>query len=376
MLYNQISKKQKKCPYCGEEILVVAKKCKYCGEWLEEKKQDSAAPQKTVCPVCAEEIDPETAVCPYCHEHIGDSKETAVSVASATETPKKILETGAEPKHSSKGFFAACFFDTLRRHYADFRGTESRKSYWCFILCEMAAILGTSFLGMLFGTGIFICFYLIISLALCIPTLAITVRRLHDIGKTGWWILIAMIPLAGPVWLLILLCKRGKTDILNVQWTKTDTILCAVLSIAIVFAAVSSSFVANNDSAKYFLMEEPIILPNGTKVALATDNKEDVEGGYLPCGDMTIVVVDGRNIKPILSSSQLRKTSDFKDVVYESLGEYADENSDWAINHIETLNDVPNYVYFEFWANGLDVPYDYVGLVNVDTGEIVAIMYE
>lgn len=366
----------KKCPYCGEEILAVAKKCKYCGEWLEEKKLDSAAPQKTVCPVCAEEIDPETAVCPYCHEHIGEQKETAVPVASATDTPKKILETKADPKHSPRGFFATCFFDTLRRHYADFRGAESRKSYWCFILCEMAAILGTSFLGMLFGTGIFICFYLIISLALCIPTLAITVRRLHDIGKTGWWILIAMIPLAGPVWLLILLCKRGKTDILNVQWTKTDTILCAVLSIAIVFAAVSSSFVANNDSAKYFLMEEPIILPNGTKVALATDNKEDVEGGYLPCGDMTIVVVDGRNIKPILSSSQLRKTSDFKDVVYESLGEYADENSDWAINHIETLNDVPNYVYFEFWANGLDVPYDYVGLVNVDTGEIVAIMYE
>jgi DNA-directed RNA polymerase subunit RPC12/RpoP len=44
----------KHCPYCGEEILVIAKKCKYCGEWQKEKP----APKEMIaCPICGERID-------------------------------------------------------------------------------------------------------------------------------------------------------------------------------------------------------------------------------------------------------------------------------------------------------------------------------
>lgn len=242
----------KKCPYCGEDILAVAKKCKYCGEWLEEMKQKPVAPRKTVCPVCAEEIDEGTEVCPYCHEHIGASKESTMVVGSTAKNSEESPKAEVKPEHSFGSFFATYFFDTLRKHYADFRGAESRKSYWCFILCEMIAILGVSFLGMLFGTGTFICFYLIISLALCVPTLAIAVRRLHDIGKTGWWILISMIPLVGSVWLLILLLKKGEAEAPDTRWSMFDSLYMGVLALVIIVGTLLPAV----GGEKYYVYED------------------------------------------------------------------------------------------------------------------------
>ena len=48
------------------------------------------------------------------------------------------------------------------------------------------------------------------SLAIILPSLAIEIRRLHDIGKSGWWIFIALIPLVGSIWLLVLLATEGQ----------------------------------------------------------------------------------------------------------------------------------------------------------------------
>ena len=48
-------------------------------------------------------------------------------------------------------------------------------------------------------------FYILYGLAVIIPSLAVSIRRLHDIGKSGWWILICIIPLIGAIWLLVLM---------------------------------------------------------------------------------------------------------------------------------------------------------------------------
>ena len=48
-------------------------------------------------------------------------------------------------------------------------------------------------------------FYILYTLAIIIPSLAVAVRRLHDTGKSGWWIFISLIPLIGGIWLLVLL---------------------------------------------------------------------------------------------------------------------------------------------------------------------------
>ena len=66
-------------------------------------------------------------------------------------------------------------------------------------------IIGTSFGH--YGYGII---YFLYCLAVFLPGLAVQVRRLHDLGKSGWMILIALIPLVGAIWLLVLYCLDGQ----------------------------------------------------------------------------------------------------------------------------------------------------------------------
>ncbi len=92
-------------------------------------------------------------------------------------------------------------------HYFDFKGRARRKEYWMFVLFNLIfAILAfvlDNILGIAMedvGYGPLYTFYV---LGMLIPGLAVAVRRLHDIGKSGWLILIAFIPLVGPIWLIV-----------------------------------------------------------------------------------------------------------------------------------------------------------------------------
>ena len=69
--------------------------------------------------------------------------------------------------------------------------------------------LGLSFnyTGNISGAGVFNSIY---NLLILIPSLAVTVRRLHDVGKSGWMLLIGLIPLVGAIWLLILLLRDSE----------------------------------------------------------------------------------------------------------------------------------------------------------------------
>ncbi|MDO5036540.1 MAG: DUF805 domain-containing protein [Porphyromonas sp.] len=103
------------------------------------------------------------------------------------------------------------WFLKVLRQYADFSGRARRKEYWYFTLFDFifAFVAGAldNILGLnlpaTMGTPIpYGYIYLLYGLAVFIPALAVTVRRLHDIGKSGWWVLIALIPLVGAIWLL------------------------------------------------------------------------------------------------------------------------------------------------------------------------------
>ncbi|QJQ52402.1 hypothetical protein ADP71_40730 [Vitreoscilla sp. C1] len=54
--------------------------------------------------------------------------------------------------------------------------------------------------------------YWLFCVAVFLPQLAVSVRRLHDINKSGWWILIGLIPLVGGIWFIILMCTDGTPD--------------------------------------------------------------------------------------------------------------------------------------------------------------------
>ena len=97
--------------------------------------------------------------------------------------------------------------------YADFSGRARRKEYWMFALFHAIIIGALALLGAIIGAaagnsggaalaGIFTGAYVLYCLALAIPSLAVTVRRLHDTGRSGWWWLISFVPF-GSIVLLV-----------------------------------------------------------------------------------------------------------------------------------------------------------------------------
>lgn len=88
-------------------------------------------------------------------------------------------------------------------NYAVFSGRARRKEYWFFVLFNMIFAFVSAFVDTMIGT--YMTVYLIYVLVAFIPGLAVAVRRLHDVGKSGWMILISLIPVIGAIWLLVLL---------------------------------------------------------------------------------------------------------------------------------------------------------------------------
>lgn len=100
------------------------------------------------------------------------------------------------------------------QQYADFSGRARRKEYWMFVLFNAIVAFVISFiLGLIAGlTDIAALANLsyIYTLAVLIPSLAVCVRRLHDVGKSGWMYLICLIPVVGWIWLIILFCTDSQ----------------------------------------------------------------------------------------------------------------------------------------------------------------------
>lgn len=104
------------------------------------------------------------------------------------------------------------FADALKSffsRYTDFKGRSSRSEYWwpqlAFFLVGIVIGVLTAVVGETVGNILLGIFYLVI----LIPGIAISIRRLHDLDKSGWWLLIALIPLIGALVLLFFFVQRG-----------------------------------------------------------------------------------------------------------------------------------------------------------------------
>ena len=86
------------------------------------------------------------------------------------------------------------------RKYADFSGRAGRPEFWWFFLFQVIVLTATSWIPVLSS---------IITLLLLLPSLAVGARRLHDLGRTGWWLLLALIPFVGWIPLLIMAVLPG-----------------------------------------------------------------------------------------------------------------------------------------------------------------------
>lgn len=101
------------------------------------------------------------------------------------------------------------YFTGALKRYADFSGRASRQEYWMFILFYMIFYIVLSVIDGILDTMLL---SIVFSLALLIPSISIAARRLHDTSRTGWWQLIAFIPLIGAIVLLVFLVQDSHED--------------------------------------------------------------------------------------------------------------------------------------------------------------------
>lgn len=99
------------------------------------------------------------------------------------------------------------------KKYTVFEGRAQRKEYWFFILFNILISLGLGMIDAVTGTlnphsgvGLLGGLY---ALAVLVPAIAVSVRRLHDTDRSGWWVLIALIPVIGPIVLLVFMALDG-----------------------------------------------------------------------------------------------------------------------------------------------------------------------
>lgn len=102
------------------------------------------------------------------------------------------------------------WYTSVLKKYVAFTGRARRQEYWMFILFNIIVSLVIALVDYLIGTASVL--GMIYSLAVLLPSLGVTVRRLHDTGRSGWWFLISFIPFVGAIILLVFLCQDSQGD--------------------------------------------------------------------------------------------------------------------------------------------------------------------
>lgn len=99
------------------------------------------------------------------------------------------------------------FTDVITNKYFEFDGRASKQEFWMFVLFYFIFAIGISIIAEVSGAKLLADLF---ALALLIPSIGVTVRRLHDIGKSGWWVFIGLIPLLGLIVLIVFTIQDGQ----------------------------------------------------------------------------------------------------------------------------------------------------------------------
>jgi uncharacterized membrane protein YhaH (DUF805 family) len=103
--------------------------------------------------------------------------------------------------------------------YAQISGRASRSEYWWFVLFTLIASAAAGVLDVFFPGDLLQSLF---SIAIFIPGIALGIRRMHDIGKSGWWLLIGLIPIIG--WIVLIVWLATKSDAGSNQWGVTERV--------------------------------------------------------------------------------------------------------------------------------------------------------
>jgi len=102
------------------------------------------------------------------------------------------------------------FPDAVRsglQNYVNFSGRARRSEYWWFVLFYVIVLVVARILDSVIGISPLL--YTVAALGLLLPSLGLAVRRLHDTNRSGWWILLGLIPIVGSIILIVFMVGEG-----------------------------------------------------------------------------------------------------------------------------------------------------------------------
>ncbi|WP_201618788.1 DUF805 domain-containing protein [Psychrobacter maritimus] len=132
-------------------------------------------------------------------------------------TPPPLPSSAMVNNHNAEANFGILdWFKKALRNYTNFSGRARRKEYWYFVLVQMGLIIVAMILDAIIFNSETGLFYIVVALGLFLPGLAVTIRRLHDTSRSGWWFLLSILPLIGSIILLVFLASDTKLE--TNQW--------------------------------------------------------------------------------------------------------------------------------------------------------------
>jgi len=103
------------------------------------------------------------------------------------------------------------YIDVITTKYMKFDGRARRQEFWHFYLVNIAISIVLGILSRIPIIGFIIALVAgLFSLAIILPTIALAIRRMHDLGKPGAWICVVFIPLVGAIWYIVLAATEGQ----------------------------------------------------------------------------------------------------------------------------------------------------------------------
>ena len=105
--------------------------------------------------------------------------------------------------------FIGAYKDAVMQNYVNFKGRLGLGGFWRFVLVNFVIAMVLALLAVVIHP-IFFILYVGYVLAMLLPGLGASVRRLHDTGKSGWFVFISLVPLVGGIILIVLLAQKGQ----------------------------------------------------------------------------------------------------------------------------------------------------------------------